>query len=139
MKFRRRLLAFVLSATMIFSTATIAYAAYNAKYECATIYSKELDLSLYGYLDVLEGDLTFRDKYYYRGVLSGSDIWDFPSQSDKIYLKIYDDEGDCIKTVKLYKDFRSVSDYKTYGWGSDYGKLEMKCYDTTKTIKAVAN
>lgn len=125
-----------LSTIMLFSATTVAYAAYDANYNSTTIYSKSYNMSLYGYIDFLEGTLWIKDKYYYRGVLSGSDVVYFPAKNANIYIMILDDEGDTAKTVKLYNGYRSVTSSVSYGYFSKFGELRMQCYDTYTSIKA---
>ena len=137
MRLKRRLIVFAMLITMLLSTTAVVYA-----YSSATIYSTKSNLFLYDYIDFVEGPLIIQDTYYYRGVLSGSDKQFYPTKSSatgKIYITVYDDEGSSIKTVVLYNGYYSVTSSVKYGWGSNYGKLYMKCENVSKSIKQYAD
>jgi len=133
MKIKRRILMLVLSATMLFSMVTVAYA-YSTNHGKKTIKSEDYSLSLYGYIDLLSGGWFLEDEYYYRGVLSGDDIKFFPTKTSDIRIRILDDEGDVGKTIYLYYGASSVSGSFYYGRWSEYGKLIMNCCDAYGTV-----
>ena len=136
MKLRRRLMMLALSATMLFSTVLVVQAAYSTGAGRKTIYSEDDDLSLYGYIDLLPGTLCIPDEYLYNVSLAGSDVWTHVSEkTDNVRVKVYDDEGDCATTIKPYAANRYISDSVFYWYFSDYGKLDMKCFDATGTVK----
>ncbi len=136
MKTKRRLVSLILLVVMMFSLSTVAFAAYSANQEVKWLYSDKYDLSLRGYIDLCGGNFICKDIYYYKGELFGDDVIFFPKETDNIYVRVLDDEGDVVKTVYLYNGYRSEISSIKYGYFSDYAELKIKCCDKYATIRS---
>ena len=135
MKLKRRLMLMILSSTMLLSGAIVAYASNSTGAGSNTIYSRDYNLSLYGYIDLVSGGLVLEDEYLYNVALSGDDMENYvPTKNDNVYVKVKDDEGDTAVTVKPYYADWYISSSIYYGRWSDCGVLDMKCFDVTGEV-----
>lgn len=127
MKVKRNVCMILIVMVLAISTAFAASVANSC-----TINAKNINVSLYGYIDFLEGKFTFQDKIWYHAQLSGSDmglvynarsgeysVYIIPGTDDDRMAMIYLDESkNCIPSTEV----------KT-GYGGKKGILEMKCAD----------
>lgn len=137
MKLKRRLMMLALSATMLLSAVMVAQAAYSTDAGCDTIYSNDYDLSLYGYIDMVDGNWFWEDEYIWIAYLAGKDVSNAVAtkEFEKVYANVYDDEWGCVARLYPYNAYRYISGSEKYGRCSDYGLIYMKCFDATGEIK----
>lgn len=114
----------VLTVTMILSTMIVAQADGNE-----VIYARDANLLLYADIDFVDGGVFSRDKYSYQVNLAGSDLDKVPTQNERYYVKIYNDEDEVVVSLYPYAGRSYLYGSKSYGFSSFFAVYKMRCYD----------
>lgn len=132
MKKKRRIAVMVLCVIILINVFSV-YAANSA-----TVWHKDIDCKVYGFIEFVEGPLTISDKIWYNGVLSGTDsylIVPGAKAKDAIAYITPGTDKSTLGSIRLSYGAASVKGIQVpCGYGGTKGKLTLYCGGTTRTI-----
>lgn len=128
----KRIVAMLFCITTVGTFGAISAFAANS----GVVSSTNIDVSIDGYVEFLEGPLLFEDKVFYTALLSGSDIdLVYNSTDTRCYVQPKTDKK-TLAIQYLNSNRQSVinSNGTKCGHGGSYAKLLMSAAGTTSTI-----
>lgn len=129
MKKKRTIFTLALTL-MLFSSVVAMAASVSNTYN----YGKNIDATVHGYIDFLEGPLTIEDKVYYNAAIIGTE----KSKCTVAYSIIVDNSIKSQGVLDKNKYNVSVTDLKV-GYDHEYATLKLQFNGKTKTMTSFAD
>lgn len=129
MKKKRMIFTFALTLMLFSSLVAMAASA-----EKTWDYGSNINATVHGYIDFLEGPLTIEDKVYYNAAIIGTE----KSKCTVAYSVIVDNSVKSQGVLDKNKYSVLVTDLKV-GYGHEYATLKVQFNGKTKTITSYAD